>query len=385
MNGTNPAREEWKNRAREADILDVASRLGLRLRKVGRDHVASCPVCGGKDRNEFICTPGKNIFLCRKSGAGGDPIAMHMHVTGSDFNGAVEDITGEPAPDGAAGRRADPEVIREKRKEAADAQRRRDEENRQAERRKVMQAADVWAMRKPLRGTHGERYFKARGISLNSEEVEDLCFVPDLEYWGYKDAAAEKTELLSKYPCVIGAMRDSTGALVAVHRTYLDPFEPKKLKPPGDPLRNGAKKIVGKASGGFIRFGFIGQTVVIGEGIETVLSFVRLGLCSDDVTPLSGYSLGNIAGSATGTVPHPKDPKRSIPNGHPDLDSPGIVLPAEVEEVILLGDGDSDPEFTRASLLVALRRFKAQGKTVVVSFAPPGKDFNDLLLDGAAA
>jgi hypothetical protein len=386
MREVDPEFEAWKNKAREADILSVASQLGINLRKSGRDHIAACPTCGGKDRNEFICTPSKSDpgkrWHCRKSAVGGDPIAMHMHVTGSDFMGACEDINREPPPRGNSGRKADPEAIRERRAEVAEDQKRRDEEDRRADQKKMMKAADVWDHRKPIRGTMGWRYFADRKIDLTEEEVIDIAFIPSLEYYGFPDGQTDEQKLLGSYPAVVSAVRSVSGELTAVHRTYLQPTEPKKLRPPGCQRRNKAKKIVGKAGGGIIRLGFIGPVLAIGEGIETTLSWARLGATTAEFSTAAGVSLGNIAGSATDTVPHPRIPDgRPIPNGIPNLDAPGLILPPEVEEVILLGDGDSDPEFTRATLLVAARRFRAAGKLVSVTFAPPGKDFNDVLIE----
>lgn len=384
MNDHDPEFEAWKDEARNADILEVARSLGIALRRSGRDNFAACPVCGGKDKNEFVCTPAnaspEKRWLCRKSGTGGDPIAMHMHVTGSDFMGACESIVGRPPPRRASGMTSDPEAIRERREQVRQDQHRREEEDRKQEARKIMKAGDVWEMRKPIRGTLGWRYFQERKIDLTSEETTDIAFVPALEYWGYCDAKTDEQSLLGTFPAIICAVRKGAD-LVAVHRTYLDPKLPKKLSPPGDKARNKAKKIVGKAGGGIIRLGFISPCLVIGEGIETTLSWARLDATAAEFSIAAGVSLGNIAGSATDSVPHPKDPHRTIPNGIPDLDHPGIVLPPEVEEIILLGDGDSDPEFTRATLLVAARRFREAGKTVSVSFAPPGKDFNDVLIE----
>ena len=38
-------------RAREADILGIAERLGTKLKRAGAsEYVGPCPVCGGKDR-----------------------------------------------------------------------------------------------------------------------------------------------------------------------------------------------------------------------------------------------------------------------------------------------------------------------------------------------
>ena len=42
---------DWIERAKTADIKEVADRLGARLRKAGvAEMVGPCPLCGGKDR-----------------------------------------------------------------------------------------------------------------------------------------------------------------------------------------------------------------------------------------------------------------------------------------------------------------------------------------------
>jgi hypothetical protein len=104
-----------------------------------------------------------------------------------------------------------------------------------------------------------------------------------------------------------------------------------------------------------------------------------------DMAIAAAVSLGNLSGSATGSAPHPADPTKRVPNGEPDMDRPGLVIPRLVETVTLIGDGDSDPHMTRARLLVAARRFHRGGVGVFVQMAPEGKDFADLLADEAAA
>lgn len=378
-----PEFEAWKNRARDTDPRDVAERLGIPLKKSGGDWVASCPVCGGKDRNEFIVTPGNanpaERWLCRKANEGGDVIAMHMHVTGSDFIGACEEITGEPPPNGEAGRRSDPEAIRERRQERADDQARRDAEQAQKDHQRVIKAADLWTMRKPIRKSWAARYLSARGIELRVDEENDLGFAV-IPYYGYQTRDDDEAVLFGEFPAMLAAIRDTAGELIAVHRTYLDPKEPRKYRPPGDPARNKAKKIVGRAGGGFIRLGPVGDMLAVGEGIETTLAWRRLERAGEDVTIAAAVSIGNLAGSAMGSIAHPKLHDRQIPNGIPDLDRPGVVWPDAVKEVILLGDGDSDPEWTRAVMLTAARRFRAGGLGVLVDFAPPGHDWNDVLM-----
>jgi hypothetical protein len=69
-----------------------------------------------------------------------------------------------------------------------------------------------------------------------------------------------------------------------------------------------------------------------------------------------------------------------VRNGVPDMDKPGVILPDDVREVILLGDGDSDPMATHAAVATAGRRFRAQGRTVAVHWAGAGLDWNDVLM-----
>jgi hypothetical protein len=48
--------------------------------------------------------------------------------------------------------------------------------------------------------------------------------------------------------------------------------------------------------------------------------------------------------------------RRRVPGPQPDFDAPGIVVPANVNDVVLLGDGDSDRFNTERSLARASLR-----------------------------
>jgi phage/plasmid primase-like uncharacterized protein len=113
---TNPAKEDWIDRARHADVWSVLDRVaqhGLKLR--GGRAVGPCPACGGKDR--FSVDKRKNVFYCRRSDKGGDAIALVQYLQGADFLGAVEIITGEAPPDGAATVTQDPALLLARRAE----------------------------------------------------------------------------------------------------------------------------------------------------------------------------------------------------------------------------------------------------------------------------
>src|SRR5437660_4807748 len=71
---------------------DLASRLGLDLRKHSHYLVGPCPKCGGTDR--FTIKIGK-YFHCRGCDAkGGDSIALLRWLEGVGFTAAVNWLTG---------------------------------------------------------------------------------------------------------------------------------------------------------------------------------------------------------------------------------------------------------------------------------------------------
>jgi hypothetical protein len=130
------------------------------------------------------------------------------------------------------------------------------------------------------------------------------------------------------------------------------------------------------------------RRLIIGEGIETVLSTWRalhgLGRELADVAFWSAVDLGNIGGRAIENIRHPSEVDargrpRQVPGPVPDPVSTAIALPAELVEVVLLGDGDSDPVLTECALRRAAARWTGPLRQVRVAWAPAGRDFNDLL------
>jgi len=374
-----PVFEAWIQKARDTDILAVAQELGAQLKRSGAEHTGPCPRCGGTDR--FGVNTNKRVFNCRGSGEKGDVIALVQYVKGCDFNSAVEFITHLPPPRGEGTyKERDPAIEKERREECKEAQREQQAKQRADDEKSIAWAVGVFEAAKPFKGSQAEAYLKKRCLHPTDEQMTDFRFAPKLSYRGYADTAAEVETVLGQYPAMIAAIRNVAGEIIGVHRTFLDPSSPKKLVPPGDDNRNSAKKAGGKVGGGLIRLGPIGRAIAIGEGIETTLSFFALGDGPEDLTIAAAYSLGNISGSATGSMPHPTEPRGTIQNGIPNMDRPGMLLPDHVEDVYLLGDGDK-PAMTRARLLTAARRFKALGKNVFVCMAPKDQDFNDVLRD----
>jgi len=74
------------------DITDVASLLGLRVRRRQPDSVyTDCPLCGDK-RGKMNLNPRKNVFRCNYCGEGGGLVALYAKARGIGASGAYREI-----------------------------------------------------------------------------------------------------------------------------------------------------------------------------------------------------------------------------------------------------------------------------------------------------
>lgn len=78
----------------------------------------------------------------------------------------------------------------------------------------------------------------------------------------YRDPNAPRREL----PALVAAVTSNRGEIKGIHRTFLDPVRNTKARV-ASPRRS-----LGAILGNGVRFGGIRDVVVVGEGIETVLS-----------------------------------------------------------------------------------------------------------------
>jgi len=131
-------------------------------------------------------------------------------------------------------------------------------ERRSIERDTVALARKIWAASRPITGTPGEAYLRARKITA------DLNNAP-LRYHSallYRDP----NSLPRKLPALVAAVTDNNGEIRGIHRTFLDPVRNDKANI-ASPRRS-----LGATLGNGVRFGVIEDFAIIGEGIETVLS-----------------------------------------------------------------------------------------------------------------
>ena len=225
-------------RARKANILVIAQRLGAKLTRVTHSEwVGSCPRCGGCDR--FAINAHKQIFNCRRCGVGGGAIAFTGFVSGSSFTEAVALIN-----DGSS-------TFTDKRGGQQAACRPVAHDDRSAA------ALRIWAETHHLRRTLAEAYLASRSI--------ELPFAASLRFHAGLNHPSG-----SRWPAMVALVTDGeSGKPVAIHRTYL--ARNGKGKAPVEPQ----KMMLGPTRGGAVRLSEPGETLAIGEGLESCLSAMQ--------------------------------------------------------------------------------------------------------------
>ena len=194
----------------------------------------------------------------------------------------------------------------------------------------------------PITGTPAAAYLQARGLAL--PDAADLLFHADLTHW----------ETKTGYPALLGQVRDRSGDVIGLHRTY--------IVEDGNEVRKAAvskpKMMLGRVAGGAVQLAPLGNgdRLALSEGIETGLAVMTA--CPD----LPVWATLSTSGLEQ------------------------IDLPPAAQRVLILADHDVSGAGLRAAEAAA-RRLRAQGRDVAIAIPPEeGQDFNDLLQrDGAKA
>lgn len=139
-------------------------------------------------------------------------------------------------------------------------------------------------------------------------------------------------------------MWTADGGFAGILRTFLAPDG--RAKAPVEP----AKMMLGKVAGGAVRLAPAADGMVVGEGIESTLSAMQ-------ASGRPGWASLSTSGMR------------------------GLVLPADVREVVIVPDGDGPGH---AAAIAAARRWTAEGRAVRIAAMPAGVDANDILKVGAA-
>ncbi len=199
-------------------------------------------------------------------------------------------------------------------------------------------ARRLWRRCRAIDGSHAERYLHARGLSRC--RFVALRFHPALRY--REDATVRR------YPALVAAVTGSDGAIAGVQRTWLDPRSPAKAG-----VAN-PRKALGRVYGLAVRFGSPSDdaALVVGEGIETVLSLVT---AVPEITAAAALSAGSLGAFAP---------------------------PAGIARLTIARDNDEDGALAAERLARRCARLGIAATVIV----PVSNDFNDDLVDfGAAA
>ncbi len=199
-------------------------------------------------------------------------------------------------------------------------------------------ARRLWRRCRAIAGTHAERYLHARG--LLQCRFAALRFHPELRY--------REGSTVRRFPALVAAVTGDGGRIFGVQRTWLDPRAPAKADVAAP------RKALGRIHGLAVRFGAPADdaALVVGEGVETVLSLVTAVPAITAAAALSAGSLGAFA------------------------------PPPGVARLVIARDNDEDGALAAERLA---RRCARAGVAATV-IVPVGNDFNDDLVDlGAAA
>ena len=127
----------------------------------------------------------------------------------------------------------------------------------------VAAARNLWNRCRPIDGSRGEAYLHARGIRR--------CRFPALRFHHALPYRSDSGGW-RRYPALVAAVAGDDGEVAGVHRSWLDPVHPV-LAAVSRP-----RKALGRIHGLAVRFGepTTASTLLVGEGIETVLSLVTV-------------------------------------------------------------------------------------------------------------
>jgi len=193
-------------------------------------------------------------------------------------------------------------------------------------------ARQIWRDARSARGTLVETYLASRGLVLPDGAA--LRFHPGLRHRSDR----------GWWPAMVALVRHGLdGTAQAIHRTFLARDGSGKAAVPGP------RMALGPCVGGAVRLAEAGDTLLIGEGIETCLAAMQ----ASGLPAWSALSASFMA---------------------------SLDLPQHVRDVIVLADGDDAGERAASA---AAHRWRDEGRRVRIARPPRGMDFNDLLIKDA--
>ena len=209
-----------------------------------------------------------------------------------------------------------------------------------AKRDKPSDPMRTWRNAAPwVRGAAADAYLMRRGIDLTDDEARSLRFAPSLWHWPTQ----------SRWPAMLAGVALASGAEITTHQTFVRHDGSAKA-----PLGKQARLFAagGKTIGGGVWFGEAdsNREFIVAEGIESTLSALRIFGAAAGCSALSAFGISQL------------------------------VLPPEARLVRIFADHDPLGQGVEAARK-AKRRWRAEGRAVVVSMSPEiGMDANDVWL-----
>lgn len=368
------------DRIREAiSIEDVVGKL-VRLRRAGRGMVGCCPFHDERTPS-FHVSDDRGTYHCFGCGAHGDVFRFVQETEGVGFLEALRMLEADAGLTGDA-------IVKtpSRRPERID--------------RAIVESGTAAQMildgARSARGTIVEAWLEARGIAVDrvAPALDHLRFHPacPIAVW----EVAKGPQSVPHAPAMVAPIADADGVVLGAHVTWLSPDGRSKAQLR---RRDGSERPSRKMFGQTARAGcFLTGTdgpgpLVVGEGIETVLSY-----CAALEGPwraLAVLSLQNLQGRAQ------RDERNAVPlwrlapatEGMPmTLPSPGevaVLVDADMKPVEMLVQRErggrrekvmiSQAERADICATLAVQAWRLAGGRPVRAYRPPlGMDFNDL-------
>jgi putative DNA primase/helicase len=292
---------------------EIAQQLGHAVR-VGHDWRCDCPVHGGRSLTLADGHDGKLLVKCWGGCEWGD-IFPELRSLGLLAGGPV-DVSPERADEF-------------RRKREAEAKREMEQL-----RRRIAAARDLYRHSKDATGTPVEAWLRTRGIT--GPVPPALRFLLHCPHRNGK-----------YYPAMVAPIVNVVGEQIAIHKTFLRPDGSGKA----GLAKEEQRETCGPMKGGAVRLApyRAGAELLIGEGIESTLSAMRL-------FGLPGWAAICAIGIEA------------------------LELPDDVRRIVIAADNDLSGVGQRAALS-ACERWATEGRSVRILLPPsPGGDFNDVLL-----
>ncbi|RWD71636.1 P4 alpha zinc-binding domain-containing protein [Mesorhizobium sp.] len=420
--------------ARAVPIEVGAKRLGLKFPGKRFEHAQPCPNCGGTDT--FAFNTKKNVWNCRAGGVGGhDSIGMAAHCEDLDlhrrekFLAACSIVLDRSIPEEAE-REAGEE--REARRKRLDERRQQNEaesearatsqaEYREKERNK---ARGIYRPLAPLRTSSlpfGRFYLGRRCAGFPDDTW--LRVGSEVTYWHGQHERGAPIALYSG-PAMVAPFISPDLQLIGCHITWIDldrapkfrpllfgltkegaaaglvPWEFGDRPPSAEDIaaglyeQLGTKKMRGSKKGGLIPIAGHPEARrwVGGEGVENGVAFGEWEGWRDDSFYFAAGDLGNLSGpaEASSRFAHPtlKKPDAKgvlrpvmIAGSKPKVDQApddAMWVGDQVDELVLLADGDSERVMTAAAMARARARHARPGRLIPIVWPQAGSDFSKM-------